>query len=169
MTRDLEAYIFETDINSVGNALLRMRHANILIFLSMLTIFTFRSVTYASEGNPPIVHTASWWDQATYENKVNAVKSVINHYKENGVTIRKDSGFYVSELDLGRMSGDPKVFVTPIGEHLKTLFIMYRDFGNTENPEDLIREVLGEDEYRRYVDDNSAETLEMNYQQWLQR
>jgi len=145
-----------------------MRHANILISFSMLTIFTWGSAAYAAEGNPPVVHTASWWDQASYEKKVNAVKSLINHYKENGVTIRKDPEFYVSELDLGRMSGDPKVFVTPIGEHLKTLFIMYRDFGNAENPDDLIREVLGEDEYRSYVDDNSAETLEMNYQQWLQ-
>ncbi len=145
-----------------------MRHAHILIFLSVLTIFTWGPAACAAEENPPVVHTASWWDQASYEKKVNTVTSVIDYYKQKGVTIRKDPEFYVSELDLGRMSGDPKVFVTPIGEHLKTLFIMYRDFDNAENPDDLIREVLGEDEYRSYVDDNSAETLEMNYQQWLQ-
>jgi len=110
---------------------------------------------------------AAVWDALPYDHKVRMVSSVIEMFKEKrGVIMRKEPAFYVDEIEIAR-SQNPILFLRPVGAILRVMFILNRDFGDGRDPDEAIRQELGERNYRQYVNGHSAEENEKHYRQWL--
>ncbi len=110
---------------------------------------------------------AAVWDGLSYDDKVKMVAGVIQMFKEErGVIMRKEPAFYVDEVEIARAK-NPDLFSRPIGAILRVMFILNRDFGDGRDPDDAIRQELGEKNYRNYVAGRSAEENEKYYRKWL--
>ena len=142
-----------------------MNYFKIFVGVLPILLLTVVMTAFAAEGKRPVTSTAAWWDQLSYEKKVETVQTIIDHFKKSGIVVRKEPTFYVEEFDAVRLS-NPQILALPIGSGLRTLFIMYRDFDNGHDPNELLREVLGEEEYERYLEQDSDFGLELIYQDW---
>ncbi len=136
------------------------------IFIGILLCLLSVSVMAApSSKQASIKSSAGMWDGLSFEEKVKAVESVIGIFAEKGVIIHKDPRFYAEEVESIRIE-EPEQFIKPIGVLLRTLFVMYRDFDDGRDPDDVIREDLGEELYQDYVVSGKADAQEEYYQEW---
>jgi hypothetical protein len=89
------------------------------------------------------------WGTLSRGQKVQTITNVIAGYKaDKGVTIVKEPGFYVEQID-PVYSENPALGDEAVGPMLRMLAIIFRDFDNGEDPEELIKTELGEERYQK--------------------
>jgi hypothetical protein len=107
------------------------------------------------------------WGALSREQKVKMITSAITEFQTNkGVTIRKEPGFYVDQIDAVYLK-DPVLDDKAIGSIFRMLAISYRDFDNGQDPEELIRAELGDEKYQKSF--QNKELFEQIYQEYLRK
>ena len=136
----------------------------------IILIFFFLAVTFPVHAAPstkaPLISTAAFWDTLTRERKIHIIDEVIKEFKNKGVAIRKEAAFYVDEIDINRNGGDPHLLALPIGDHFKSVAVLYKDFDNGRDADEMIRESLGEETFQAMQDEGAFEVMQMNYEDW---
>ena len=123
--------------------------------------------TYALQDNEaqPIISSTALWDIGSTQDKVDIIAGIIGMFREAEIIIQKEPEFYVEEIERVRID-NPEMFVQPLGLVFRALAVMYRDFDNGGDADDLISQVLGDEEYEEFVLNQEAKKLEDIYNEW---
>jgi hypothetical protein len=135
---------------------------------SIISLFLFFALVFPVHANIKNSHiaTAPFWDTASRDRKIHIITEVIKGLNKKGVMIRKEAAFYVDEIDINRKGGDPHMLVLPIGEHFKSVAILYKDFDNGQDPDEMIKESLGEEAFQEMQEEGAFEVMQMYYEDW---
>jgi len=132
----------------------------ILICLPLSSVYSLQDDDLNSFTN-----TAAIWDSINVEQKIGIITGLIGMHKESGTVIKKEPEFYVEEIELIRVE-NPEMYVKGIGVVFKALAIMYSDYGNGQDPNELIKQTLSKEDYERYVLNQSSTKFIDRYKEW---
>ena len=123
-----------------------------LLLLPILMLLSFIPTALAVPPEPesPLEATAEKWLEMSKEDKVKLIENDIMLLEElDGIILNKPAEFYAEEIDKFLEVNVPEALCDNVGLIMKSIAILYDDWGDGRTQEEQIKELFGDD-YNKY-------------------